>query len=188
MANDIYFRTSLGGYNKSDVMKFIEKLNCEQTERTNELNEQNRMLQVEIKKIRDELSSVKVRCEELDSKLQKSEASALSNADKASKYDDMQASFADVMLNAEHEAQQKIAAAEKEAERIIASAHEEIERKQRELDELKAEFTDTFVENKQVIERSKDEFSRVFERICSSIETVYGKVKNACERAENDKK
>ncbi len=188
MANDIYFRTSLGGYNKQDVMKFIEKLNCEQTERVNDLNEQNRMLQNELKKISDELKSMKARSEELDANLRKTEEVASANSEKAAKYDDMQSSFADVMLNAEHEAQRKISAAEEEARRIIEAAHDEIARKEKELDELKAEFTDTFVENKQVIERSKEEFSRVFERICSSIETVYGKVRNACEKAENDKK
>ena len=187
MAADIYFRTSIGGYNKADVMRFIEKLNCEQTERVNDLTEQNRMLQNELKKISEELARAKSRAEELDASLQKAEADAQANSEKAAKYDDMQASFADVMLSAETEAQKKIANAEEEAKRIIESAHEEIERKEKELDALKAEFSDTFVENKQVIERSREEFSKVFEKICSSIETVYGKVKNACEKADGSK-
>ena len=54
-------------------------------------------------------------------------------------------------------------------------------------DDMKKEFGNTFVENKQIIERSKDEFSGVFEKICSSIENIYSKVSNACKRADNDK-
>ena len=184
---DIYFRTALGGYNKKDVMRFIEKLNCEQTERTNELSEQSRMLQGEVKKQSDEISVLRTRAEELDDDLRRLTEYAESNAEKAAKYDDMQASFADIMLNAEHEAQKKIQEAEEEAKRIIESAREEIERKQKELDDMKAEFSDTFVENKQIIERSKDEFSTVFEKICSSIETIYSKVSNACSKSENKK-
>ena len=183
MANDIYFRTSIGGYNKQDVMKFIEKLNCEQTERVNELNEQNRMLQNEMRKISDELNAVKLRAEHLDASLQEKEELAKVSAEKAAKYDDMQSSFADLMLNAEHEAQQKIVQAEEQAKKIIQDAYDEIERKHRELDELRAGFTDTFIENKQIIERSKEEFSTVFEKITSSIENVYSKVKSAYEKA-----
>lgn len=184
---DIYFRTALGGYNKQDVMKFIEKLNCEQTERTNELAEQNRLLQNESKKLNDDLTKQKTRCEELDYEVKTLREYAESNAEKASKYDDMQSSFADIMLSAEHEAQKKIQEAEEEAARIIESARSEIERKQKELDEMKAEFSDTFIENKQIIERSKEEFSGVFEKIFSSIETIYSKVSNACKKTDNDK-
>ncbi len=183
MANDIYFRTSIGGYNKQDVMKFIEKLNCDQTERVNELNEQNRMLQNEMRKLSDELGAVKLRAENLDASLQEKEELAKISAEKAAKYDDMQASFADLMLNAEHEAQQKIIQAEEQAKKIIQDAYDEIERKHRELDELRAGFTDTFIENKQIIERSKEEFSTVFEKITSSIENVYSRVKSAYEKA-----
>ena len=185
---DIYFRTSLSGYNKQDVMKFIEKLNCEQNERIGELNEQIRLLHIELKRSNDEVSALRERSGELDEKLSSSIALSQANAEKAAKYDDMQSSFADLMLNAEREAQKKIAAAEEEAARIIEAAREEIDAKKRELDEMKSEFSDTFVENKQIIERSKEEFSGVFERICASIETIYGKVTNACKKAENSDK
>jgi erythromycin esterase-like protein len=185
---DIYFRTTLSGYNKQDVMKFIEKLNCEQNERVGELNEQIRLLHIELKRTNDELSAIRARSEELDEKLAASTALSEANAEKAEKYDDMQETFADLMLNAEREAQKKIAAAEAEAERIVEAAREQIEAKKRELDEMKSEFSDTFVENKQIIERSKEEFSGVFEKICTSIETIYSKVTNACKKADNSDK
>ena len=184
---DIYFRTALGGYNKQDVMRFIEKLNCEQSERTSELTEQNKILQNDAKKLSEDLAKLRERCEKLEEEVRILSEKAEINSEKASKYDDMQASFADIMLNAEHEAQKKIQDAEIEANRIIKSAREEIERKQKELDDMKSEFSDTFIENKQIIERSKGEFSGVFEKICSSIESIYSKVTNACKRADNDK-
>lgn len=182
---DIYFRTALSGYNKQDVMRFIEKLNCEQTERTNELAEQNRILNAEVRKLNDENKSFKERCAALEEKLREAEEKVSEKTEKADKYDDMQESFADLMLNAEREAQKKLEAAESEAQRIIESAREEIEAKKRELDLMKAEFSETFVENKRIIESSKVELTGVFEKICSSIETIYGKVSNACKRSDS---
>lgn len=184
---DIYFRTALSGYNKQDVMRFIEKLNCEQTERTSELAEQNRILQNETKKLNEDLAKLRERIEALSEDNNSLREIAESNAEKAAKYDDMQSDFADIMLNAEHEAQKKIQDAEAEANRIIESTREEIERKRKELDSMKSEFGDTFAQNKQIIERSKEEFSGVFDKICSSIETIYAKVTNACKRSDNDK-
>lgn len=180
MSGDIYFRTSLTGYNKQDVLKFIEKLNCEQTERMNELNDHNRILQNELKKIRDELSEFKNKCESLEKANAEIEENYKISSEKASKYDDMQSKYASLMLNAEHEAQIKIASAESEAKKIINSAQEEIDRRKRELDEMRDEFKDTFVENRQIIEHSKEELTDVFEKICSSIDTIYGKVSGAC--------
>ena len=183
MANDIYFRTSIAGYNKQDVMRFIEKLNCEQTERMNDLNDRNRTLQVDLKKITEELALLREKYELLDEKLRNAELLAEENLDKASKYDEMQASYADLMLNAEHEAQKKIAQAEEEALRITESARAEIERRERELEAIKIELGDSFAVNKEIIERSREEFSSVFEKICSSVDTVYSKIINACKKA-----
>ncbi len=181
---DIYFRTALSGYNKQDVMRFIEKLNCEQTERTNELAEQNRILHAEVRKLNEDNKALKERCQALEVELREAVDKIAEKTEKAEKYDDMQESFADLMLNAEREAQKKLESAEAEAQRIIESAREEIESKKRELDLMKAEFTETFVENKRIIENSKVELTGVFEKICSSIETIYGKVSNACKRSD----
>ena len=185
MANDIFFRTSLAGYNKQDVMKFIEKLNCEQTERTAELSEQTRMLQSELKKAKEELEKLRNRNDDLDDKLTEEQKRADSNADKASKFDEMQASYADIMLKAETEAQRKIFDAEAEASRIVEGAREEIEQKRKELDRLKSEFGRTFVENKAILEKSKQEFTNIFDTIQKSVESIYNNVCNACNEAEN---
>ena len=186
MANDIYFRTSIAGYNKQDVMRFIEKLNCEQTERTSELKDTNRILQLEVQKLNEELANAKKRCEDFEDKLSVAEASSRENADKAEKFDDMQGKFADLMINAECEAQKKIASAQAEADAITNKAKAEIERRERELEELKNELGTTFVDNKKVIERSREEFSAVFEKLCSSIDSVYVKITNACKKADDN--
>ena len=86
------------------------------------------------------------------------------------------------MMNAECEAQKKIPEAE-EARRIIESARAEIERRERELEAIKIELGDSFALNKEVIECSRGEFASVFERICTSIDSVYSKIINACKKA-----
>ena len=185
MANDIYFRTAIAGYNKQDVMRFIEKLNCEQTERTSELKDNNRLLQIEVQKLNDELSSLRKRCDDVEEKLKTAEASMRENEEKAVKFDDMQAKFADLMMNAVCEAQRKVSAAETEAKEITEKAKADVERRERELEDMKNELGATFVDNKKVIERSREEFSEVFEKLCSSIDSVYVKITNACKKADD---
>jgi len=185
MANDIYFRTSIAGYNKQDVMRFIEKLNCEQTERTSELKDSNRMLQLEVQKLTEELSNLRKHCEAVEDDLKCAQALSLENSEKAEKFDDMQGKFADLMMNAECEAQKKLSDAEAEAKSITDKARNEIERREKELEELKNELGSTFIDNKRVIERSKEEFATVFEKLCASVDSVYTKVTSACNKAED---
>ncbi len=124
MAKDIYFRTAFSGYNKSDVISFIERLNEEQIERVNDLNDRLRSSQTENKKLLDELNNLKIKCEKLEEKTEALNSIIALNEDKAAKYDNMQNTYANIMLEAEHTSAEKIKHAEENAKSIIAEAEE----------------------------------------------------------------
>ena len=161
MANDIYFRTSLSGYNKNDVIRFIEKLNSEQVERVNELNDRIRISQTEAKKMSVELDAMKKKCAQLESQLSMSDENRAINDEKAQKYDAMQGTYADIMLDAEHISKEKVKLAEEKAEKILAEATE-----------IKKRIVD---ENKRILENSKNEFLAVVERLTASLDESIAK-------------
>lgn len=161
MSKDIYFRTSLSGYNKNDVIRFIEKLNSEQVERVNELNDRIRISQTEAKKMSAELEEMKRKCAQLESQLSMSDENRAINDEKAQKYDAMQGSFADIMLDAEHTSKEKVRLAEEKAEKVLAEAME-----------IKKRIV---TENKQILENSKNEFLALVERLTISLDETITK-------------
>jgi len=156
MAADIYFRTSLSGYNKKDVMRFIEKLNKEQVERVSDLNDKIRVAQTEARKLALEIETVRKRCDEVETMLSDREQNDVVNEEKAQKFDSMQGTYADIMLDAEHSAKEKIATANKEAEEILRQANALFEEKMKEID--------------RIIENSKSEFMAVAEKMTASLD------------------
>lgn len=164
MANDIYFRTSLTGYNKSDVINFIEKLNSEQVERVNELNERLRSSQSEVKRMDSELVELRKKCSEMERLLTQKDADRITNEEKAQKYDAMQGTYADIMLEAEHTSKEKVRLAEEKAEKILEDANEAKKL--------------IVAENKQIIESSKAEFIALIDKLTLSMDATLNKIGN----------
>lgn len=162
MSADIYFRTSLSGYNKSDVIKFIEKLNAEQIERVNELNDKIRSAQTEIRRLTAELDSAQEKCAVLEKQLAEAESKSTANDEKAQKYDEMTGTYADIMLEAEHTSKEKVRIAEEQAEKIIAEANGI--RKQ------------IVAENKDIIASAKAEFTELVDKLTSSLDATLEKL------------
>ena len=167
MSNDIYFRTSLGGYNKNDVMRFIEKLNSDQVERVNELNEQIRASQTEARKLSAEAEVLKKRCDELEYTLALRGKGDVINAEKAQKYDDMQKNYADIMLDAESSSKEKIRQAEEQADKIVAEAKQYFEQK---MNELKANKDKLVSLNKEALDASVKEIEAGLGKLSVSLE------------------
>lgn len=164
MSTDIYFRSSLSGYNKSDVIKFIEKLNAEQIERVNELNDKLRSAQSELRRLSSELEEAKNKCSSLESQLADSEAKHTVNDEKAQKYDEMTGTYADIMLEAEHTSKEKVRLAEEQAEKIISDANC-----------IKKQIV---AENKQIIEGAKSEFTALVDKLTASLDDTLNKLGN----------
>lgn len=84
MAKDALFRNSLGGYNKSDVNRYIEELGIQYTERSNELESEIKELKKELEAL-PALRAEKERAEKLSAELEalEKENSDLSDAIKA---------------------------------------------------------------------------------------------------------
>ncbi len=162
MSNDIYFRTALSGYNKNDVISFIEKLNSEQVERVNELNERLRSAQTESKRLSTEVAELKAKCAELEAQLSMSDETRALNAEKAQKYETMQGSYADIMLEAEHTSKEKVRIAEERAEKILAEANE-----------TKRQIV---AENKKIIETSKTEFMTLIDKLTASLDDTLSRI------------
>ena len=158
MSNDIYFRTAFSGYNKRDVINFIEKLNAEQVERVNELNDKIRLAQTEIKRLTNELAEAKKKSAELEISLNRTDANRALNDEKAQKFDSMQGTYADIMLEAEHNAKEKVKSAEEKAEQILNEANEERKK--------------IVAENKQIIQSSKAEFLALIDKITTSLDNT----------------
>ncbi len=156
MSNDIYFRTALAGYNKNDVMRFIEKLNSDQVERVNDLNDQLRTSQTEVKKLSAELEIVRKRCDDLENSLSVRGKGDIANAEKALKYDEMQKNYADIMLEAENSAKDK-----------IKSADLYFEEKQRLFEESKTALMN---KNKEIIKSTVTELETVLNSLATSLE------------------
>ena len=143
MSNDIYFRTSIAGYNKNDVMRFIEKLNNDQVERVNDLNDQLRTSHTEVKKLSAELEILHKRCDELENSLSVRGKGDIANAEKALKYDEMQKNYADIMLEAENSAKDKMKSADlyfEEKQKLLREAKTELMNKNKEI--IKSTLTD----------------------------------------------
>lgn len=162
MAADIYFRSALSGYNKRDVISFIERLNSEQIERVNELNDRLRIAQTDAKKTAAELEEIKKRCEELEALLSETDATREDNAEKAQKYEAMQNSYANIMLEAEHTSVEKVRLAEEKAEKIIAEAQA-----------LKKKVVE---DNKRIIENSKSELVALIDKLTASLDETLSTV------------
>lgn len=164
MSADIYFRTSLSGYNKNDVIKFIEKLNAEQIERVNELNDRIRSAQTEIRRLNSELDEAHKKCAELEEQLSGERSRNTANDEKAQKYDEMQGTYADIMLEAEHNAKEKVRIAQEQAEKIIADANG-----------IKKQIIS---ENKEIIASAKTEFTALVDKLTSSLDDTLEKLGN----------
>lgn len=162
MSADIYFRSSLSGYNKSDVIKFIEKLNAEQIERVNELNDKLRIAQAELRRLSSELEEAKGKCSSLESQLAEAVAKHTANDEKAQKYDEMTGTYADIMLEAEHTSKEKVRLAEEQAEKIISDANG-----------IKKQIV---AENKEIIESAKSEFTALVDKLTSSLDETLNKL------------
>lgn len=162
MAIDIYFRNSFSGYNKMDVVNFIEKLNREQVERVNDLNENFRIAQEEIKELSDELEASKKRCAELEAAVARQEAERADSEEKAQKYEAMQGTYADIMLEAEYTSKEKVRIAEEKADRMIKEA-EETKRI-------------AVAENKRIIENTKNEFMALIDKLTTSLDETIEKI------------
>lgn len=158
MSNDIYFRSAFSGYNKRDVINFIEKLNAEQVERVNELNDKIRLAQTEVKRLTLELAEAKKKSAELEISLNRTDANRALNDEKAQKFDSMQGTYADIMLEAEHNAKEKVKSAEEKAEQILNEANEERKK--------------IVAENKQIIQSSKAEFLALIDKITTSLDNT----------------
>lgn len=156
MSNDIYFRTALAGYNKNDVMRFIEKLNSDQVERVNDLNDQLRTSQTEVKKLTAELEIIRKRCDDLENSLSVRGKGDIANAEKALKYDEMQKNYADIMLEAENSAKDK-----------IKSADLYFEEKQRLFEENKTALIN---KNKEIIKATVSDLETVLNSLSDSLE------------------
>ncbi|MBE6651315.1 MAG: hypothetical protein E7613_08385 [Ruminococcaceae bacterium] len=162
MPNEIYFRTSFSGYNKSDVISFIEKLNREQVERVNSLNDTIRKSQEETKHLSDELENAQKRCAQLEEEVKQLIADRSANEEKAQKYETMQGTYADIMLEAEYTSKEKVRIAEEKADRMIKEA-EETRRM-------------AAAENKRIIETTKVEFMTLIEKLTSSLDETIAKI------------
>lgn len=170
MSNDIYFRTALAGYNKNDVMRFIEKLNADQVERVNELNDQIRASQTEVKKLSAEAEILKKRCDELEHVLSLRGKGDVINAEKAQKYDEMQKNYADIMLDAESTSKEKIRQADEQAENIIAQANSYFEEKISTLNEKKNKL---IASNKDTLNATVKEIEEVLGKLAVSLEQAW---------------
>lgn len=170
MSNDIYFRTALAGYNKNDVMRFIEKLNSDQVERVNDLNDQIRSSQTEVKKLMAEAETLRRRCDELEHALSVRGKGDMDNAEKAHKYDEMQKNYADIMLEAESTSMEKIKGAEAESVRIISEANLFFEEKRKMLRENKEKLIS---ENNSILEKSLKEMESVMNALSDSLKNAW---------------
>ena len=173
MSNDIYFRTSLAGYNKNDVMRFIEKLNADQVNRVNDLNEQIRTSQLELKKSSAEAETLRRRCDELERTLSIRGKGDIDNAQKAQKYDEMQKNYADIMLDAESAAKEKIKSSEEQAKAIIDQANTYFEEQKKKLSESKKKILE---QNKSILSSSLNEFSEVVQKLTGSLENTWNAI------------
>ncbi len=170
MANDIYFRTSLAGYNKNDVMRFIEKLNSDQVERVNDLNDQIRSGQTEARKLSAELDAIRKKCDELEYALSIKDKGDASNAEKAEKYDELQKNYADIMLEAESSSKEKIRQSEEKASEIIAEANAYYEEKLKALRENKARL---MMMNKDILKNSVSQMENLILSLEKSLEDTW---------------
>jgi cell division septum initiation protein DivIVA len=167
MPTDIYFRTALSGYNRKDVMRFIEKLNAEQVERVSELNCKIRSAQTEAHKLSGELEKLTRRCDELEEALASRNEGDVINEEKAHKYDSMQVNYADIMLDAEGQAIEKLRDAEKKSAEILEEANRAFEENKKELQRMKDSL---ILENKRLLQKSKNEFDKLFSEISAEFE------------------
>lgn len=167
MPNDIYFRSAIAGYNKNDVMRFIEKLNADQVERVNELNDQIRTSQTEVRKLAAEAEVLKKRCDELEYTLTLRGKGDVINAEKAQKYDEMQKNYADIMLDAESSSKEKIRQAEEQGEKIITDANLYFEDKKKALLENKEKLISA---NKNTLKASLKELEDVLNKLSVDLE------------------
>ena len=170
MSNDIYFRTALAGYNKSDVMHFIEKLNSDQVERVNDLNDQLRTSQTEVKKLMAEVEALRRRCDDLEHNLSVRGKGDIDNAEKAHKYDEMQKNYADIMLEAESTSMEKVKNAEAESNRIISEANNFFEEKKKILRENKEKLV---AENNVIVEKSLKEMEAVMNSLSTALKDAW---------------
>lgn len=175
MSNDIYFRSAFAGYNKNDVMRFIEKLNSDQVERVNELNEQIRASQTEVRKLSAEAEVLKKRCDELEHTLSLRGKGDVINAEKAQKYDEMQKNYADIMLDAESSSKEKIKQAEAQAEKIVEEANLYFEEK---MNALRANKEKLVLANKETLNASVKEIEAVLSKLSSSLEASWNAIEN----------
>lgn len=162
MPTDIYFRSAISGYNKSDVINFIEKLNSEQIERVNDLNERLRASQSEARKLSADLDAMQKKCAELEAKIKAAESQRTQNDEKAQKYDAMQGTYADIMLDAEHTAKEKVKAAEEKAKAILEEANE-----------VKKVVV---AENQKLIGDAKTEFVALMDKLTASLDETLSKL------------
>ena len=173
MANDIYFRTSIAGYNKNDVMRFIEKLNSDQVERVNDLNDQIRSSQTESRKLSAELDVIRKRCDELEYTLSLRDKGDISNAEKAVKYDELQKNYADIMLEAESTSKEKIRQSEEKSSQIVAEANAYYEKKIKELRENKDRLV---MMNKEILKSSMSQLESLILSLEKSLEDTWSTI------------
>ena len=162
MSNEIFFKTAVHGYNKSDVNSFIEKLNNEQVERVNALNDTIKQMQEEIDRLSEELESAKVRCAELEETIAQTEEKNAEIVEKAHKYDTLHATYADIMMEAEYTSKEKVRLAEERADKMLKDA-----------DEVRKIAA---VENQRIIESTKSEFMSLVENLTSSLDETIEKI------------
>lgn len=167
MAHDIYFRTAIAGYNKIDVMRFIEKLNADQVERVNDLNDQLRSSQTESRKLQAELDALKKKCDELEYTLSLRDKGDISNAEKAVKYEELQKNYADIMLDAESESKEKIRQSEEKAAQIVAEANALYDAKLKALRENKERLVS---QNKEIITSTVSKIEGIISSLEKSLE------------------
>ena len=148
-------------------------MNNEQVSRVNELNEKIRTYQVEQKRLTQELDELRKKNSELADALSLNDENRLANDDKARKYDAMQESYADIMLDAERTSKEKLKFAQERSQEIINEATLLYEQQTRELEELRESI---LTENKKILENSKAEITSLLDKLTSQLDESITKV------------
>ena len=171
MAKDALFRNSLGGYNKSDVNRYIEELGIQYTERGNELESEIKQLRQELE-VLPSLRAEKERAEALDKEIEalKKENADLSEAIKAQGEELEAKKEALSSLTAEKDALdiriKELSEREEKLSAENAKIKAEFELKVKELEALDAETR----ELKMQIENEKSEFEKRAEEMLVQIQ------------------
>lgn len=178
MNKEVYFRKAMRGFNKSDVIDYIEKTSLENRTTVEELTKKLSEAEKKIEDMTRELEEIKMsnQAELSDPLEQAPNEEEILLREKADKYDKISAQLADIILNAE-----------KNAAEIISSAHSTAEEHVKEINEKIKGLNSAMMQKRNMIAASKLEMSRILADISSSVEDLCNKSNSLYAKIDTDK-